>query len=228
MNPGTASGIPRGPLRQDVAPRRRARIALRANAARICHSPSAHALRGGLGVAATTCSYSDLIGSDLVVFIGANPANNQPVTMKYLLHARREGTRVVCVNPHREPGMERYWVPSKLESALFGTKIADEHFAVATGGDIGFLVGALKHLIATGGVDERFVADHTEDFEAVREIAAAASWEDLEAVSGTSRERMESFAGVLAGARNGVVVWSMGVTQHERGEDNVRAIDLNP
>jgi molybdopterin-dependent oxidoreductase alpha subunit len=115
-------------------------------------------------------------------------------------------------------------VPSKLESAVFGTKIADEHFAVATGGDIGFLVGTLKHLIASGGVDERFVADHTEDFEAVREIAAAASWEDLEAVSGTSRERMESFAGVLAGARNGVVVWSMGVTQHERGEDNVRAI----
>ena len=74
------------------------------NAARVCHSPSAHALRGGLGVTASTCSYTDLIGSDLVVFIGANPANNQPVTMKYLLQARREGTRVVCVNPHREPG----------------------------------------------------------------------------------------------------------------------------
>src|SRR6185295_2844331 len=57
------------------------------NAARICHSPSTYALRGGLGVAATTCSYSDIIGSGLVVFIGANPANNQPVTMKYLLEA---------------------------------------------------------------------------------------------------------------------------------------------
>ena len=59
------------------------------NAARICHSPSAYALRDGLGVTAATCSYTDLIGSDLVVFIGANPANNQPVTMKYLLAARR-------------------------------------------------------------------------------------------------------------------------------------------
>ena len=49
------------------------------NAARVCHSPSAYALRGGLGVTASTCSYTDLIGSDLVVFIGANPANNQPV-----------------------------------------------------------------------------------------------------------------------------------------------------
>jgi molybdopterin-dependent oxidoreductase alpha subunit len=194
------------------------------NAARVCHSPSTFALKDALGVGASTCSYSDWIGTDVIVFIGSNAANNQPVTMKYLHVAKKAGTKVIVVNPFREPGMERYWVPSKLESALFGTKIADEHFAVATGGDIGFLVGALKHLIATGGVDERFVADHTEDFEAVREIAAAASWEDLEAVSGTSRERMESFAGVLAGARNGVVVWSMGVTQHERGEDNVRAI----
>ncbi len=43
------------------------------NAARVCHSPSAHALRDGLGVTATTCSYSDMIGSDLVVFVGREP-----------------------------------------------------------------------------------------------------------------------------------------------------------
>jgi hypothetical protein len=49
------------------------------NAARVCHSPSTFGLKGSLGVAATTCSYSDWIGSDLIVFIGANVANNQPV-----------------------------------------------------------------------------------------------------------------------------------------------------
>jgi len=194
------------------------------NAARVCHSPSTFALKDALGVAATTCSYSDWIGTDVVVFIGSNAANNQPVSMKYLHVAKKAGTKVIVVNPFCEPGMERYWVPSKVESALFGTKIADEHFAVATGGDIGFLVGALKHLIATGGVDEGFVSAHTEGFEEVREIAAAASWADIEATSGTSRERIEAFAELIGGARNGVVVWSMGVTQHERGEDNVRAI----
>ncbi|MEX2394895.1 MAG: molybdopterin-dependent oxidoreductase, partial [Actinomycetota bacterium] len=87
------------------------------NAARVCHSPSTFALKEGLGVAATTCSYTDWIGSDLIVFIGSNPANNQPVAMKYLYHARKEGTKVVCVNPYREPGMARYWVPSNVESA---------------------------------------------------------------------------------------------------------------
>jgi len=97
------------------------------NAARICHSPSTFALKAALGVAATTCSYTDLIGTDLVVFFGSNVANNQPVMMKYLYYARKAGTKVAVVNPYREPAMERYWVPSDVESALFGTKIA-EHF----------------------------------------------------------------------------------------------------
>src|SRR6185369_3007909 len=58
------------------------------NAARVCHAPSTGALKSALGVAATTCSYSDWIGSDLIVFIGANVANNQPVTTKYLHYAK--------------------------------------------------------------------------------------------------------------------------------------------
>src|SRR5207247_6006101 len=89
-----------------------------ANATRVCHSPSTFALKQGLGVAATTCSYSDLIGSNLVVFVGANVANNQPVMMKYLYYARKAGTRVVTINSYREPGMERYWVPSARKGGL--------------------------------------------------------------------------------------------------------------
>ena len=77
------------------------------NAARVCHSPSTFGLKGSLGVAATTCSYTDWIGSDLIVFVGANVANNQPVAMKYLYHAKKAGTKIAVVNTYREPGMER-------------------------------------------------------------------------------------------------------------------------
>jgi hypothetical protein len=84
------------------------------NAARVCHSPSTFGLKETLGVGATTCSYKDWIGSDLVVFLGSNVAANQPVSMKYLFHAKKEGTKVAVVNSFREPGMERYWVPSNL------------------------------------------------------------------------------------------------------------------
>ena len=95
------------------------------NAARLCHSPSTAAMKHAVGVAATTCSYKDWYGTDLVIFFGANPANDQPVATKYLHEAKRLGTKVVLVNPYREPGMERYWVPSNWSSAAFGTDIMD-------------------------------------------------------------------------------------------------------
>ena len=96
------------------------------------------------------------------MFIGANVANNQPVATKYLYHAKKAGTKIAVVNPYREPGMERYWVPSNVESALFGTKIADRYFLINVGGDIGFLNGALKHMIERGLVDRAFIDDHTD------------------------------------------------------------------
>jgi molybdopterin-dependent oxidoreductase alpha subunit len=194
------------------------------NAARICHSPSTSALKQALGVAATTCSYSDWIGTDLVVFIGANVANNQPVATKYLHYARKAGTKVAVVNTYREPGMERYWVPSVAESALFGTRLADRFFLVDSGGDAGFLNGTLKALIVAGGVDRAWVAEHTTGFAELERALTNTSWEALERASGSSRAEMEDFAALLAAARRGVLVWSMGVTQHECGEDTVRTI----
>src|SRR5215471_4283919 len=68
------------------------------NSARLCHAPSTSGLNATVGCAATTCSYSDWIGSDLIVFIGSNIANNQPVTTKYLYYAKRAGTKIFLVN----------------------------------------------------------------------------------------------------------------------------------
>ncbi len=194
------------------------------NAARVCHSPSTFGLKEALGVGASTCSYSDWIGTDLIVFIGSNVANNQPVTTKYLHQAKKAGTRVAVLNPLREPGMERYWIPSKAESALFGTKIADDFFSLNIGGDVAYLTGVLRHLIERGWVDEEFVAAHTEGYAELREAALGAGWEELELGAGASREDMLGLARLIGESERGVLVWSMGVTQHAGGEDGVRAI----
>jgi molybdopterin-dependent oxidoreductase alpha subunit len=194
------------------------------NAARICHSPSTAALKTTIGAAATTCSYKDWIGTDLLVFIGSNVANNQPVTVKYLHWAKKAGTRIVAINTYREPGMERYWVPSIPESALFGTKFAEDFFLVNIGGDIPFLNGTLKHIIANNWCDRHFIEHYTRNFESLKTTLEEQSWQELELLSGASREEMYAFAEMVAQADKAVFVWSMGITQHECGEDNVRAI----
>ena len=128
------------------------------NSARLCHSPSTSGLKTTIGVAATTCSYTDWFDADLIVFLGSNPANDQPVTTKYLAEAKRRGARILSVNALREPGLERYWIPSTPESALFGTRLCDRHYLVGVGGDLAFLTAVSKVVVAQGWPDTRIAA----------------------------------------------------------------------
>ena len=115
------------------------------NASRICHSPSKTALSRSIGVGASTCNYKDWIGTDVLLFWGSVAANNQPVSTKYMYAAKRKGTKIIIINPYHEPAMEKYWIPSNPESALFGTKLADDVYQVNIGGDIAFMHGIMKH-----------------------------------------------------------------------------------
>jgi len=192
--------------------------------ARICHAPSTAGLGATVGCAATTCSYSDWIGADLLIFVGTNIANNQPVATKYLYYAKEKGTKVFVVNPYFEPGLERYWVPSVTKSALFGTRFADDFFPVHAGGDVAFFYGVLKHLIENGWTDHEFIVARTVGWDEVAAKARAFSWETLEHGSGLTRADMYRFAEAFGKARTAIIVWSMGITQHRYGSDNVRAI----
>ena len=194
------------------------------NAARICHSPSGAAMKEALGVAATTCSYKDWYGTDLVIFFGSNPANDQPVSTKYLHESKKLGTKIVLVNPYFEPGMKKYWVPSNADSALFGTNIADYWFPVSQGGDIAFLSGVMKILFAEGWVNQNFIDQHTTGFEELKAHVAAMDWEALEKDAGLDRASMREFAELIRDAKNAVLVWSMGITQHPFGGDGVQTI----
>jgi molybdopterin-dependent oxidoreductase alpha subunit len=192
--------------------------------ARLCHAASVAGLKDTLGIPAPTCSLKDLIGADLVVILGSHLANNQPVTTKYLTYAKRQGTRILVVNPMREPGLERYWVPSDLRSALFGTRLMDDFFQVAVGGDIAFLHGVLKHLIEREWLDRDFIAARTSGFEELGALLEGLSWEAIERSAGLARSDMLRFAEQYARARTAVFVYSMGLTQHRFGVDNVKAV----
>ena len=191
---------------------------------RLCHAASVSGLEATIGVGAPTCSLSDFIGTDLLVIWGSNIANNQPVTMKYLVKARQAGTRIFVVNPVREPGLEAYWVPSMPLSALFGTRLADRFFQVRVGGDQAFIAGVLKALVAAGQVDAAFIEAHTTGFAELVASLDAQPWAALEEGSGLARSEMEAFAEAYDAARTAVLVYSMGLTQHAFGTRNVRAI----
>ena len=194
------------------------------SAARICHAPSTTALKSTVGIAATTCSLSDVIESDLIVIWGANPANNQPVFMKYLYEARCRGARVVVINPYLEPGLERYWVPSSAESAMFGTKMCDLHVPVRPGGDVAFADAALKRLIERGGVDQKFIDEHTENWDQLVAHLESLPMADLLADAGLTEQQLDAFVDEYERADAAILLWSMGITQHRHAGEGVRGI----
>src|SRR5690625_3187370 len=144
--------------------------------------------------------------------------------------AKRKGTKIIVINPYHEPSMDEYWIPSVPESALFGTRIADDFYQVNIGGDIAFLHGIMKHRFEMGGKEEGsdlnldFIKNHVNGLEPLREKVTSFTWEQLEKSSGTTKERMGELATLLANAKSAVFVWAMGLTMHRFATDNISQV----
>src|SRR5262249_4414480 len=137
---------------------------------------------------------------------------------------RRRGGKVVVVNPVREVGLVNFSVPSDLWSLLFGSRIASLYVQPHIGGDVALLTGVAKRVLERGAEDRAFLASATEGFDAFAARARATPWEEIERRSGVTRAEVERVADVYCAARSAVFGWTMGITQHEHGVANVRAI----
>lgn len=194
------------------------------NAARLCHSPSTSAMKSMLGLSASTCSYKDWIGTDVIVLLGSNVANDQPVSLKYLIEAKKRGARILSVNTYEEPGLAKYWVPSDPASAVFGTRFVDKFVRVSPGGDLALLLAVQKLLIERGQIDEAFLRSFTENYAELRAHLGTLELDALIVQSGASRDDVEALASAVGSAATGVFVWSMGLTQHAHGTATVQAL----
>lgn len=200
------------------------------NASRICHSPSKTALKRSIGVGASTSNYLDWIGTDVLLFWGSVASNSSPVSTKYMLEAKKKGTKIIVVNPYREPAMEKYWIPSNPESALFGTKIADDFYQVNIGGDIAFMHGIMKRWFDMEAVEHgsainhEFVQKHVNHYEELKEKVQEQTWDHIVESSGVSKQRIIELADILAKAKNAVFAWALGLTMHSFATDNISQV----
>ncbi|WP_444685705.1 FdhF/YdeP family oxidoreductase [Alkalicoccus luteus] len=200
------------------------------NASRICHSPSKTALKRSIGVGASTSNYQDWIGTDVLLFWGSVASNSSPVSTKYMLEAKKKGTKIIVINPYKEPSMDKYWVPSVPESAIFGTKVADDFYQVNIGGDIAFMHGIMKHWFdmeeeAHGSaINHAFVDEHVNDYEQLKQHVVAQSWDEIISSSGVSKERIIELSELLANSKNAVFAWALGLTMHTFATDNISQV----
>jgi molybdopterin-dependent oxidoreductase alpha subunit len=194
------------------------------NCSYYCHQASGVGLKESVGATTATLALEDLERCDMLFLIGGNPASNHPRLMTSLMRLRQRGGRVVVVNPLRETGLVSFRVPSSTKSMLFGSEIASTYVQVAIGGDIAFLAGVAKAVVGNGTVDAGFVESATEGFAELQSFLESLSWEEIERSSGVGRGEIEAVALEFGRAEKAIFAWTMGITHHEHGVENVQWI----
>lgn len=194
------------------------------SSARFGYAAAAAGLAEVFGIAAPTGSLRDILGSDLVVLWGVNPPATHPMLMKYFHLAREQGSRVAVVDPRRDPNLEKYWVPMLLDSAVFGTRMVDDFYAVREGGDLAFIHGAMKTLDERGGFDHEFLSLHAAGQDELSRSLRSLAWSELEKGAGVDQPSMERFAGIYSAAKSAVFLVGPGILRGRRVQETLRSI----
>ncbi len=193
--------------------------------ANLCHESSGVAMKETIGVGKGTVSLDDFDHADLILVLGQNPGTNHPRMLSTLREAARRGATIVGINPLREPGLARFAHPQKpLDLLRGGVTLAAEVVQVRIGGDLAFLLGVGKALLALGAIDRAFLDEHTTGFDAWADHVRAQDWKTLEDGAGVGRDVMERLAERYAAANNTIACWAMGLTQHPHAVATIQEI----
>ncbi len=110
------------------------------------HSAANAALSGTLGYGAMTNHWIDIQHADVILIIGSNPAENHPVSVRYILKAKDKGAKIIHTDP-------RYTRTSS---------IADYYVPLRPGTDIAFIGGMINYAFKNNRIQREFVLEYTD------------------------------------------------------------------
>jgi formate dehydrogenase alpha subunit len=177
--------------------------------ARLCHASTVAGLAQAFGSGAMTNSIAELRHAPVTFVIGSNTTECHPVIGILLRQAARDGTTTLIVAD-----------PRRI-SLAGDARIFMQH---RPGSDVA-LINAMMHVIIAEGLEDReFIETRTEGFNAVREQVHTTTPEDAEVITGVPAEAIRLAARTYATAESASIVYSMGITQHATGTDNVLSL----
>lgn len=186
-----------------------ARAVLKTNSvdhcARLCHASTVVGLGKTFGSGAMTNSIGEFEDADCIFVIGSNTTEQHPLIARYLMRAREKGAKLIVADPRLIPL----------------TQFADYHLRQRPGTDVALLNGFMNVILNEGLEDKEFINKCTEGFEEVKEVVKKYNPEDVEKITGIPKELIIEAARMYAKAKSASIVYSMGITQHTTGVDNV-------
>jgi molybdopterin-dependent oxidoreductase alpha subunit len=204
----------------------------------MCHESSGAALSPTLGLGKGSVTLNDIHEAEVILIIGQNPGTNHPRMLTALQKAKRNGAKIISVNPLIEAGLNHFKNPQDFMNPLRalgallgdGTPITDLFLQVRVDGDMGLLRGIMKHLFEAEDlnpgqvVDHAFIKQYTTGFESFEQNIRNTKWEDIEELSGISRELLLEAANIIAHKQKIITCWAMGVTQQRQGVQTIQEI----
>ncbi|HVI73113.1 MAG TPA: molybdopterin-dependent oxidoreductase, partial [Pyrinomonadaceae bacterium] len=197
----------------------------------MCHESSGSALNETIGVGKGTVTLEDFDAAQAIFVIGQNPGTNHPRMLSSLERAKRNGCRLVHINPLPEVGMTRFKHPQHVLGWLGGgTALADLFLQVRINGDVALLKGMMKAVLTLeeqrpGEVlDHDFIRNYTTGFEEFASALRAVSWTDIVALSGVAKDEIVKSAQIFAESERTIFCWAMGLTQHRNAVANIQEI----
>jgi formate dehydrogenase alpha subunit len=176
--------------------------------ARLCHSPTVAGLAKAFGSGAMTNSVPELEEADCILITGSNTTENHPMIASRIIAAREKGARVIVIDPRR----------------IHIANHADLFVQPRLGTDVAWINGLMNIIITEGWLDRDFIRDRTEGFEAVRDTVAAYTPEHVRDITGIEPELLYQTAEAYAKSPRSSIVYTMGITEHTTGTDNVLSL----
>ena len=191
----------------------------------MCHESSGTALNETIGIGKGTVTLEDFDRAEAIFVIGQNPGTNHPRMLSALQRAKRNGCKLVHINPLPEVGMIRFKHPQQVFGLLgAGTELADLFLQVKINGDVALLKGISKAVLARGALDKEFIDTHTVGFREFVSALEEVSWEEIVAQAGVAQDLIEKAADVFASSERTIFCWAMGLTQHRNAVANIQEI----
>jgi formate dehydrogenase (NADP+) alpha subunit len=175
--------------------------------ARLCHAPTVAGLAQSFGSGAMTNSISEIADAACIFAIGTNTTEAHPIIGLEVKRAVKNGAKLIVANP-REIDLCRFaslWLRHK------------------PGTDVALLMGMMRVIVEEKLFDSAFIKERCEEFDAFRESLKDFDLDFVEQVTSVPKDKIVEAARMFASNRPATILYSMGITQHSHGTDNVLA-----
>jgi len=197
----------------------------------MCHETSGTALLPTIGIGKGTVKLADFYDTDVIVIIGQNPGTNAPRMMSALEKGKKNGAKIIAINPLPEAGLLGFHNPQQLNGIIgHGVTLADLYLPVKINGDMA-LLKAIELLLldferkSPGEVfDRKFIEDKTCGYDAFIMQLENHTLDELSEAAGVSQADIYEAAQMLAFKKRIIFCWGMGLTQQPNGVDMIKEI----